>query len=93
MGSFLYEGLKGLKGGGMGKFPMGNGNFPIRGLRERKDCEVSHCNMMGKFTNREKELVIRGSGRFPNIIILEISRTILTIFTLYLMGYIIYLYF
>ena len=69
------------------------GIFPLGGLRERKDCEVSHCNMMGKFTNREKELVIRGSGKFPNIIILEISRTILTIFTLYLMGYIIYLYF
>jgi len=69
------------------------GIFPLGGLRERKDCEVSHCNMMGKFTNREKELVLRGSGKFPNIIILEISRTILTIFTLYLMGYIIYLYF
>ena len=69
------------------------GIFLLGGLRERKDCEVSHCNMMGNFTNREKELVIRGSGKFPNIIVLEISRTILTIFTLYLMGYNIYLYF
>ena len=59
------------------------GIFPLGGLRERKDCEVSHCNMMGKFTNREKEIELRGSGRFPNIISLEISRTILTIFTLY----------
>ena len=60
------------------------GIFLLGGLRERKDCEVSHCNMMGKFTNREKELVIRGLGKFPNIIVLEISQTI---FTLYLMGY------
>ena len=59
------------------------GIFPLGGLRVRKDCEASHYNMMGKFTNREKEIELRGSGRFPNIISLEISRTILTIFTLY----------
>ena len=51
---------------------------------ERKDCEVSHCNTMGNFTNREKELVIRILGKFPNFIASEIS---LTIFTLHLMGY------
>jgi len=43
---------------------------------ERKDCEVSHCNTMGNFTNREKELVIRILGKFPNFIALEISQTI-----------------
>ena len=59
------------------------GIFPLGGLRVRKRCEVSHHNMMGKFTNREKGIKLRGSGRFPNIISLEISRTILTIFTLY----------
>ena len=51
---------------------------------ERKDCEISHCNTMGNFTNREKELVIRSLGKFPNIIASEISQTI---FTLHLMGY------
>ena len=43
---------------------------------ERKDCEISHCNTMGNFTNREKELVIRILGKFPNFIALEISQTI-----------------
>ena len=57
--------------------------FPLRGLRVRNSCEVSHHIMMGKFTDRDKEIELRGSGRFPNIISLEISRTILTIFTLY----------
>ena len=51
---------------------------------ERKDCEVSHCNTMGNFTNREKELVIRTLGKFPVFIASEISQTI---FNQYLMEY------
>ena len=59
-------------------------------MKGRKDCEVSHRNIMGNFTNIEKELVIGSLGKFPNIIASEISQTI---FTLYLMGYNNYLYF
>ena len=55
-------------------------------VKGRKDCEVSHCNTMGKFTNIEKELVIGSLGKFPNIIVSEISQTILTIFTQYLLN-------
>ena len=62
-------------------------------VKGRKDCEVSHCNIMGNFTNIEKELVIGSLGKFPNIIVSEISQTIFTIFTQYLMGYNNYLYF
>ena len=83
MGSFLYERLKGLKGGEWENSQRAMGIFTLVGLRVGKSCKVSHHNMMGKFTNREKGIKLRGSGRFPNIISLEISRTILTIFTLY----------
>ena len=55
-------------------------------VKGRKDCEVSHCNIMGNFTNIEKELVIGSLGKFPNIIVSEISQTIFTIFTQYLLN-------
>ena len=59
-------------------------------MKGRKDCEASHCNSMGNFTNLEKGQVRGSLGKFPNIIASEISQTI---FTLYLMGYNNYLYY